>query len=142
MLTTGHYVTAFAAMIDLESLEMRYCSAGHPKQVLARADGRVEELGTMGFLLGMVDGVDFEEKSVGLESGDTIALFTDGLFEAMDAEGAAFGREGVARSILSRRDRGPAAVSDGLVSDLLSWTQGTEIADDVTLLIAQVIESL
>ncbi len=141
-LTTGHYVTAFAAMIDLETLVMRYCSAGHPNQLLVRSDGRVEELGTMGFLLGMVDGVDYEEKSVQLESGDTIALFTDGVFEAMNAEDAAFGREGIARSILARRERGPAALSDGLVSDLLSWTEGTEFSDDVTLLIAQVIESL
>ena len=36
-LATGHYVTAFTAFVDLESLEMRYCSAGHPNQLLMRA---------------------------------------------------------------------------------------------------------
>lgn len=141
-LTTGHYVTAFAARIDLEAMNMRYCSAGHPNQLLIRADGSIEELGTMGFLLGMVDGVDFEEKSVALGGGDTLALFTDGVFESLDGKGSAFGREGIARSIRSRRDRGAEAISDGLVSDLLSWTEGTEFSDDLTLLIAQVIESL
>jgi len=141
-LTTGHYVTAFAATIDLETLEMRFCSAGHPNQLLVRADGRAQELGTMGFLLGMVAGVDYEEKSVALEGGDTIVLFTDGVFESLNEAGAPFGREGIARSIASRLGQGPAALSDGLLSDLLAWTQGTEASDDLTILMAQVIESL
>ncbi len=141
-LTTDHYVTAFAARIDLETLEMRYCSAGHPNQLLVRADGRREELATMGFLLGMMQGVDYEEKSVLLEGGDTVVLFTDGVFESLNSSGIAFGRDGIARSILSRQGQSPAALSDGLISDLLAWTHGTEASDDTTLLMAQVIESL
>jgi serine phosphatase RsbU (regulator of sigma subunit) len=141
-LTTGHYVTAFAAFIDTESLEMRFCSAGHPNQLLVRAEGGSEELATMGFLLGMIEGVDYEEKSVSLCPGDTLALFTDGVFESPDAAGGLFGREGILRSISSRLGSGPAELSDGILSDLLAWTEGTEASDDVTLLVAQVIESL
>lgn len=141
-LTTGHYVTAFAAFIDTESLEMRYCSAGHPNQLLVRADGSSEELGTMGFLLGMIDGVDYEEKTVALGSGDTLILFTDGLFESPDASGEPYGREGILRSISARRGSGAAELSDGLLTDFLSWTEGTDASDDVSILIAQVIESL
>jgi serine phosphatase RsbU (regulator of sigma subunit) len=141
-LTTGHYVTAFAASIDLESLEMRFCSAGHPNQLLMRADGNAQELGTMGFFLGMVQGVDYEEKSLVLESGDTVVLFTDGVFESPNGDGAPFGREGIVRSLSSRAGEGPAALSDGIISDLLAWTQGIEASDDVTILMAQVLESL
>jgi serine phosphatase RsbU (regulator of sigma subunit) len=141
-LTTGHYVTAFAAIIDIETLEMRFCSAGHPNQLLVRADGRAQELGTMGFLLGMVQGVDYEEKSVVLEPGDTVVFFTDGVFESSNEEGKLFGREGIASSVASRPGQGPAALSDGLISDLLTWTHGIEASDDVTILMAQVLESL
>jgi serine phosphatase RsbU (regulator of sigma subunit) len=141
-LTTGHYVTAFAAAVDLETLEMRFCSAGHPNQLLVRADGAASELSTMGFLLGMVQGVDYEEKSLVLEPGDTVVLFTDGVFESPNGVGEPFGREGIARSIASRAGAGPGALSDGLISDLLAWTQGTEATDDVTILLAQVIESI
>jgi sigma-B regulation protein RsbU (phosphoserine phosphatase) len=141
-LTTGHYVTAFAAFIDLESLEMRYCSAGHPNQILARAGGVAEELGTMGFLLGMIEDVEFEEKSLVLAPGDTLVLFTDGVFESLDASGRPFGREGILRSIGARPGAGPGELSAGLFSDLLEWTQGTEAEDDLTILMAQVLESL
>jgi len=141
-LTTGHYVTAFTAFIDIESLEMRYCSAGHPNQLLIRADGSSEELGTMGFLLGMMENMAYEEKSLTLCPGDTLALFTDGVFESPDAQGNLYGREGILRSISSRLGSGAAELSDGLLSDLLDWTQGTEANDDVTILIAQVLESL
>jgi len=141
-LTTGHYVTAFTAFINIESLEMRYCSAGHPNQLLVRADGSSEELGTMGFLLGMMENMDYEEKSLVLCPGDTLVLFTDGVFESPDAEGNLFGREGILRSIATRHGSGAVELSDGLLSDLLDWTHGTEASDDVTILITQVIESL
>jgi serine phosphatase RsbU (regulator of sigma subunit) len=141
-LTTGHYVTAFTAFIDIESLEMRYCSAGHPNQILVRADGTSEELGTMGFLLGMMEEMEYEEKSLTLCPGDTLVLFTDGVFESPDALGNPYGREGILRSITSRLGSSAADLSDGLLSDLLDWTEGTEASDDVTILITQVIESL
>jgi serine phosphatase RsbU (regulator of sigma subunit) len=141
-LTTGHYVTAFAAFIDFESLEMRYCSAGHPNQLLIRADGSAEELATMGFLLGMIEGMDYEERSTQLSSGDTVALFTDGVFEAANSAGESFGRDGIIRSIVRRLGAGPLDLSNGLISDLLDWTSGTEANDDVTVLMAQVLESL
>ena len=115
-LTTGHYVTAFAAIIDIESLEMRYCSAGHPNQLLVRADGSSLELATMGFLLGMMEDMDYEEKSLVLGPGDTLVLFTDGVFESPNMEGRLFGREGILRSVSSRLGSGAGELSDGLLS--------------------------
>ncbi len=141
-LTTGHYVTAFAAFIDIESLEMRYCSAGHPNQLVVRADGTSIELATMGFLLGMMENMDYKEKSLVLDPGDTLVLFTDGVIESSDSEGTLFGREGILRSAADRQGSGAQELSDGLLSDLLAWTEGTEASDDVTILMAQVIESL
>ncbi len=141
-LTTGHYVTAFAAIIDTDSLEMRYCSAGHPNQLLIKANGESQELATMGFLLGMMANMDYEEKSVVLDPGDTVVFFTDGVFESPDLQGNMFGREGILRSVGSRLGSGVEELSDGLLSDLLSWTQGTEATDDITILMTQVIESL
>jgi len=141
-LTTGHYVTAFTAFVDLDTLEMRYTSAGHPNQLLVRAGGGSEELTTEGFLLGMVEGMDYEEKRLVLEPGDTLVLFTDGVIETPDAGGKLFGREGIVRSIQARLGAGPGELSAGLFSDLLSWGAGTEAQDDVTILMAQVLESL
>jgi len=142
VLTTGHYVTAFTAIIDIESLEMKYCSAGHPNQLLIKADGQSMELATMGFLLGMMADMDYEEKSLVLDPGDTLVLFTDGVFESPDAEGTMFGREGILRSVCGRLGSGVGELSDGLFSDLLSWSEGVEATDDVTILMTQVIESL
>ena len=96
----------------------------------------------MGFLLGMIEGVDYEEKSLVLEPGDTLVLFTDGVFESLNAEGLPFGREGIIRSVDARKGAGPGELSAGLFSDLLEWTQGTEAEDDITILMAQVLESL
>ncbi|HUW40242.1 MAG TPA: PP2C family protein-serine/threonine phosphatase [Rectinemataceae bacterium] len=141
-LTTGHYVTAFTAFIDIETLEMRYCSAGHPNQLLVRADGGAEELATMGFLLGMITDMDYEEKTLSMGPGDTLILFTDGVFESANSSGDMFGREGILRAVAKRPGAGPLELSNGLFSDLLEWTEGTEPADDITMLLAQALESL
>jgi len=141
-LTTGHYVTAFAAFIDLNTLEMRFSSAGHPNQLLVRAEGGAEELSTMGFLLGMIEGIDYEEKTVSLAPGDTIVLFTDGVLEAADSRGRLFQREGILRSMEARPGASPGELSAGLFSDLLAWTEGSDATDDVTILMTQVIETL
>ena len=89
-----------------------------------------------------MENMDYEEKSLVLLPGDTLVLFTDGVFESPDAKGNLFGREGILRSIAMRHGSGAVELSDGLLSDLLDWTHGTEASDDVTILITQVIESL
>ena len=122
---------------------MRYCSAGHPNQLLVKADGSSIELATMGFLLGMMEDMDYEEKSLVLDPGDTLVLFTDGVFESPDMEGRLFGREGILRSVsLAAWARAPTSSPTASYPTCSSWTEGTEASDDVTILMAQVIESL
>jgi PAS domain S-box-containing protein len=56
-------------------------SGGHPLPAVVRADGRVEEVGRPGSLVGVLDEFEVSEESVDLEAGDALVLFTDGITE-------------------------------------------------------------
>ena len=79
LIETEHFLTAFYAIIDIDTFTCRYCSAGHPPQMLVRASGGVELLATTGFFVGMFEGAEYEEAQIQLEPGDRLALYTDGL---------------------------------------------------------------
>ena len=61
---------------------MTVACGGHPLPLVIRADGAVEEFGTPGTLLGLIEHPDLQDRLAELRSGDTLLLYTDGLTEA------------------------------------------------------------
>ena len=61
-------------------------SGGHPLPVVLRADGRVEQVGAPGTLIGVFERVDLHDRTTELEPGDTLVLYTDGLIDARQAD--------------------------------------------------------
>ena len=57
-------------------------SAGHPRPVLVRADGRAEVLDCAGTLLGVVPEPQLFDVHADLGPGDAVVLYTDGVTEA------------------------------------------------------------
>lgn len=100
-LVLGHYVTAFLGILDLETLELRYCRASHPRPVVFHADGTRESLGARGLFLGIVEQGRYEEDSIRLAPGDRFCLFTDGYYESATVEGRRLGYKGFVSRIPS-----------------------------------------
>ena len=80
----GRFCTIACAHLDLGRSPPRVSVAcgGHPLPLVVRADGTVEEIGTPGTLLGLVEQPDLQDRSTELGAGDTLLLYTDGLTEA------------------------------------------------------------
>ncbi|MFD4672559.1 PP2C family protein-serine/threonine phosphatase [Lentzea sp. NPDC058450] len=74
-----------------DGLPMHALTAGHPPPVIIRRDGGVEETTCRGQLVGVLDDLTFTPADHVLRPGDAVILFTDGLVEARDADGAFFG---------------------------------------------------
>ncbi len=96
------FATGVMLTVDPRTGEVRYANAGHPP-LFIRSRGSVRELESTTFLLGAVDGDLFgeEERSVQLEEGDRIVLFTDGAYDARSPRGERFGLDRL-REIMSR----------------------------------------
>lgn len=83
---TGLFVTFFAAAIDLDTFQVKYCGAGHPGALLfRRRTNTVETLLSQNLPVGIVDEF-LRDPPIGqtkLRKGDRLVLFTDGVTETM-----------------------------------------------------------
>ncbi|HEY9179658.1 MAG TPA: SpoIIE family protein phosphatase, partial [Candidatus Baltobacteraceae bacterium] len=95
--TEAGLVTAIFATFNLYDGNLRYCLAGHPPPMLARAGETLRELPGRGFVLGVDPRSTFETHAEQLEIGSALVLYTDGLTESQRSatESAALLREAV-----------------------------------------------
>jgi serine phosphatase RsbU (regulator of sigma subunit) len=137
-----HYITAFYSIVDTETFELRYAAAGHPRQIVLRRNGAVEPVGANGFFLGMFESTVYDEKSTGLEPGDRLVCFTDGLIECPDSAGRHFGQDNLTRVLESHAAEDIETLSKNLIVELIAFMAESRFPDDVTLLIGEVIPLL
>lgn len=109
----GMFITLFYGIMNVDTLGLRYCRAGHEAGLLLRANGGAPVLlGEGGMALGMAPDELFEatleEGRVALGAGDVLALYTDGINEACNVSGEEFGRERLVDA-LRRHQKEPLA---------------------------------
>ena len=133
------FVTAFAAVLDLESGDLVYCNAGHENPyVVNPADGTVVRIADGGGPpLCAVDDFAYRGAERRIRAGELLCLVSDGVTEATNPAGALYGGERV-RVFLERfvkRDTTAAALVDALRADVQAFSAGAEPADDMTVLV-------
>jgi phosphoserine phosphatase RsbU/P len=134
--TQGQYVTAAYVYLDAHARESQYSAAGHPAMLLLRG-GNVTEIAENGMLLAAVPGANYESKSVLLESGDRLLLYTDGLLEARDAEGRLFGEQSLAAELKTSARMTPSDTVDHLIGAVQAWAKSQD--DDLTVLVCDFV---
>ncbi|HEY4589427.1 MAG TPA: PP2C family protein-serine/threonine phosphatase, partial [Thermoanaerobaculia bacterium] len=132
--TTRTFMSAFYGLLDPATGTMEYVCAGHPFPLLRRAGGRTEELGNGGFPLGLRDPLPIASHTVTIEPGDLLLLYTDGLPEALDAQGStAFGYEKVQAAL--QLGGTPQQVHDAIRHSFDLHVGDEALRDDLTLLV-------
>ena len=71
------FATAFYGLLNIETLELKYCRGGHPYPILIRKNERIS-LQSRGGLLGVFPEAAFEQRSIQLQSGDKLFIYSDG----------------------------------------------------------------
>ena len=135
---TGHFMTAFYAVFDPVAGSISYASAGHnPPRLLRTSEGSRFALNRAQRLpLGIKPDEVYPEQSVSLQSGDQVVFFTDGVIEAVNAEGDVFGTDRIDAALASR----PASAElliQAILRELTAFTTGVPVADDRTLVVVK-----
>ncbi len=135
----GLFVTVMLVQVEKEYRRLRFASAGHNHQLLLRRkEGIIENLSTKGPPLGIFPQAVFQEKLVYYDKGDVLILYTDGITESEGQEDLNFfGEERLYQSVLSRKDKEPSFIADGIFSDIAAFTEGREQFDDSTLMVVR-----
>jgi serine phosphatase RsbU (regulator of sigma subunit)/anti-sigma regulatory factor (Ser/Thr protein kinase) len=129
------FVTCLYALLDPKTGLLQFANAGHDLPYRAGQTG-TDELHARGMPLGLMPGMTYEEKTIQLNPGDTVLLYSDGLAEAHAPDGEMFGFPRV-KALLDHEARGQELI-DYLLSELADFTgEGWEQEDDVTLVTLQ-----
>jgi phosphoserine phosphatase RsbU/P len=132
-LRQGYFATLFFGVLDPASGALLYINGGHNPPVLVRAEGGHALLNPTGPAVGMLSDSTFSLGHVTLQPGDTLFVYTDGVVEARNPDGALFGMERTL-GIVREPDR-DAADLVGAVDAAVRWYAGTaEQSDDITML--------
>jgi serine phosphatase RsbU (regulator of sigma subunit)/HAMP domain-containing protein len=118
-------VTMWIGYLDPKSGDLNYANAGHPPALVRTSEGEILELGPTGPLLGGIRSASFSRRTVGLDPGAAILLYTDGVTEARGPRGLfgdgrlkeVFGRGGRAGEITERVIRAVRAHAEGILRD-------------------------
>jgi len=131
------FVTLFLGVLDLDTLQLRFASAGHTPPSLLR-DGSVEVLQQDdGAALGLAPDLDYPDNIVPLQPGDRLAVYTDGIDEAFSEQAEMFGFDRF-NSCLAQAGEAPLAMAGQEVFQAIDRHAGTTAqSDDITLMLLQ-----
>ncbi len=136
-------MTCFLATFDFEAGKLSFANAGHnfPFIMSKGSDGeksKIPMLRLQGDPLGLIPTQKYAEKSIDLKAGDKIFLYTDGLFECKSVNKIEFGKKNFLKAISESATSTSIQTIAKLQSTVDNFFQGTQLADDVTVVIAEV----
>ena len=133
------FLSMFCARFDPVSRQFSFVNGGHNFPMVRRASTRdVITLDTDGLILGVLEDVVFEEKSIVLDPGDIVLLYTDGVVEARTPHGELFGEDRLKRILIRHDWRSPEDLTNHIYQAIYQYTENAAQQDDITLLILQV----
>jgi len=129
-------VTLSVIEIDLVEDRLRLANAGHPPAFLVTAEGGAEELIAGSLPLGtrLCRPAVLERP---FPVGSVLLAYSDGLVEAASADGEPFGYDRLERILSDAADQPGSALTAIILDKLSGFTAGTDLADDLTLLIVE-----
>jgi sigma-B regulation protein RsbU (phosphoserine phosphatase) len=136
--SNGMFVTLFYAHLDPGSGTMEYVNAGHNPPLLFHSNQNAwEELARTGMALGVDDSLQLKHRTVLLDPGDFVVMYTDGVPEATDAGYREFGMERL-RRIVAENCRASASEKVRSVEKALNeFTGSSPQSDDITVVVAK-----
>lgn len=134
---SNRFVTLFYAELDPASGTLSFLNAGHNPPLIVHAAGTVEQLASGGLPLGIKRDAEYREGRTQLQMGDVLVIYSDGVTEATSPSGEEFGPTRLYEVVSRNIDASAAGVRDRIESALTKFSQGTQAADDITLVIVK-----
>ena len=135
------YFTVAAAELDPENGIGRMVQAGHPYPVLLQNDGTLTRLGDGGLPIGVLPEVEFEEITFPFMTGDRLFLFSDGIYEATNSRMQVFSEDSFINLLRIHSACTTNEMIEHIDRALTDWCGTDQMTDDVTLVVAEVLEA-
>ena len=145
-LDSRSFITMTYGVIDRQAGLMTYCRAGHTPLIYRPAGpGEAQVLTPSGLVVGLrIPGAAekfldlLEEDTIHLSEGDVIALYTDGITEAMNAAGDLFGDARLGRIIEEHGHLEATELRERILREIEAFVGGADPHDDMTMILLKV----
>jgi sigma-B regulation protein RsbU (phosphoserine phosphatase) len=130
------FVTVFYGLLDPKRAIFTYSNAGHNPPIWMRArSGHAYYLNLPGIGLGVVPDVNPREETVALGPGDVLALYTDGVTEALNEHEEEFGLQRLEQIIRQHLHRTASEIVEAIQQAVETFVGDEAPFDDLTLVI-------
>ena len=130
------YATLFVGIYDGRSRTLTYSNGGHLPPILIGKDGTVRRLEAGGTVVGLFDGMTYEEDSVKMVPGEIFLAYSDGVTEPENDFGE-FGEQRLIELVRENRNLPLPQISQIVTLAVDDWIGDKEQPDDVTLVLAR-----
>jgi sigma-B regulation protein RsbU (phosphoserine phosphatase) len=131
------YVTMFSSRYDAETRRLYYCNAGHLPPILL-SNGELSRLETGGTVLGLFESARYQASSIEMHPGAVLALYTDGITEAVNGADEEFGEERLLEALRRSSMHPPESIYNHVTGQVREWQGELKQHDDITLIVAKV----
>lgn len=128
------YITVFYAELDTINNSLEYVNAGHNPPIFLRK-GIATLLEACGPVVGILPEVEFQSKTLPIESDDIVILYTDGVTECLSPEDEEFGEDGVIQFLKKNSTASMEDLATMLENHVREFTHGAPPLDDSTLVL-------
>jgi phosphoserine phosphatase RsbU/P len=126
-----YYCTLCYTVFDLKRRILTVANSGLPYPIRATAEG-CAQIELPGVPLGSFQGSTYDEVTFALHAGDLFVLCTDGVFEAMNAQGQEFTAARLLDVVAGLREHPAAKVVERIFEAVSQWRGDTPPNDDMT----------
>ena len=131
------FVTFFYSMLDASTHRLSYSNAGHENPILVSTNGKVKRLETGGVVLGIMENYPYEDAVLTLHAGDVVAIYTDGIIEAMNPKNEMFGEERLIEILQESRNLSSEKIIDAVVTAVQKFAALAAQFDDITMVVVK-----
>jgi sigma-B regulation protein RsbU (phosphoserine phosphatase) len=132
------FVTLFFGVLDLQTLELRFSSAGHTAPSLLRDGVTTVVSQDTGPALGLIADMSYPENTLSLAPGDRLAIYTDGIDEAFNGRAEMFGFERMNTQLQASSKEKITAAGTGIFRCVDDFAGDTPQSDDITLMLLDI----
>ena len=133
---SGMFVTLFAGSINIDTLEMKFCNAGHNPILIVNPDGSTRYFHAKPNLAaGLFKEFPYQGESLQLEKGTRLLIYTDGVSEAENQSKELYGEDRLEQFAQNSNPQDSSEeFINGLTASIKAFTLNNPQNDDITIM--------
>ena len=134
------FVTVWLGVLEISTGKIRAANAGHEYPMLKKADGTFELFKEKhGIVIGVMEGMRYQDYEFELERGGALFLYTDGVAEATNAKDEMFGTKRMLEALNTQPQTDPRTLLSIMKQSVDAFVGDEPQFDDLTMLCVKLL---